>query len=102
MSAERQGRILPRWEGAAPLDVVIAVMALLAALALCASLVAGRTAESWRAGLSAGLTVQILPPAQGSADFINAKWQAETGAVLGVLRGTKGIMRVRLLGDVET
>ena len=102
MSAERPGRILPRWEGAAPLDVVIAVMAFLAGLALCASLVAGRTAQGWQAGLSAGLTVQILPPTQGGANAIDAKWQAETDAVLSVLHETRGIMRVRLMSDAET
>lgn len=102
MSAERPGRILPRWDGAAPLDVVIAAMAFLAALALCASLVAGRTAESWQAGLSAGLTVQILPPTPGGADALDARWQAETDAVISVLHGTRGIMRVKVISDAET
>ena len=41
---------MPREKGAAPLDVVIAVMAFLAALALGASLVADRAAVGWRAG----------------------------------------------------
>ena len=49
MSANRPGRIMPRWEGAAPLDIVIGVMAFLAALAVGASLVAARATESWRA-----------------------------------------------------
>jgi cell division transport system permease protein len=44
-------RFMPREKGAAPLDVVIAVMAFLAALALGASLVAERTAVGWRAGV---------------------------------------------------
>ncbi|HEY2445377.1 MAG TPA: hypothetical protein VGI20_06535 [Rhizomicrobium sp.] len=99
MSAERSGRILPRWEGAAPLDVVIAVMAFLAALALCASLVSERTAERWRAGLAAGLTVQIVPPADGAT--ADSKWQQESDAVAAVLRETKGILRVDALSDAE-
>ena len=62
-------RILPREAGAAPLDVVIGVMAFLAALALGASLIADRAADSWRAGLAGRLTVQILPPLHGAADL---------------------------------
>ena len=98
MSAKRPGRIMPRWEGAGPLDVVIAVMAFLAALALGASLVAGRTAESWRAGLAQGITVQILPPAKGASD---AQSQNELDSVLRVLKSTRGVMRAEALSDSD-
>jgi cell division transport system permease protein len=47
---ERANPILPRDEGAAPLDFVIAVMAFLAALALGASLVATRAAHARQSG----------------------------------------------------
>jgi cell division transport system permease protein len=51
------GRLLPREKGAAPLDVVIGVMAFLAALALGASLVADGAdpgAGAWRRRRDAG------------------------------------------------
>jgi cell division transport system permease protein len=78
-------RILPREKGAAPLDVVIAVMAFLAALALGASLIAQRSAEGWRAGLAGRLTVQVVPPVNA------ANFDGEVAAVLAVLRRTPGI-----------
>lgn len=83
------GRILPREKGAAPLDVVIGVMAFLAALALGASLIADRAALGWREGLAGKLTVQILPPEQGAAA---PALSSETTAVLSVLRDTDGIV----------
>ncbi len=91
-------RIMPREKGAAPLDVVIAVMAFLAALALGASLVADRTAAGWRAGLVGKVTVQILPPARGPA---NEGLQRETDDVLKVLRATSGIAHAAPLSEDE-
>lgn len=88
--------ILPREKGAAPLDVVIAVMAFLAAAALGASMVAERTALGWRAGLSDRLTVQIVPPAHGS------DLDAETAAALAVLRATPGIVHAAALTQDQT
>jgi cell division transport system permease protein len=88
--------ILPREKGAAPLDVVIAVMAFLAALALGASLIAERTAVGWRAGLSDRLTVQIVPPAQ------SAGLDRETEAALVVLRATPGIAHAAALTQDQT
>jgi len=88
--------ILPREKGAAPLDVVIAVMAFLAALALGASLIAERTAIGWRAGLSDRLTVQIVPPAQ------SAGLDRETEAALAVLRATPGIAHAAPLSQDQT
>ena len=52
-------RIMPRDRSAAALDVVIAVMAFLAALALGASLIAERTAVSWRTGLAGDRKLEI-------------------------------------------
>jgi cell division transport system permease protein len=81
-------RILPRDQGAGPLDLVIAVMAFLAALALGASLVADRAAQGWRSGLSGEVTVQILPPLTGPAEPALEK---ETARAIEILRRTPGI-----------
>ena len=99
MSARRPGRIMPRWEGAAPLDLVIAVMAFLASLALGASLLADVTAKSWRAGLAESITVQILPP---SGAHPEARLEDETKAVLSILHATGGIVHVQALSDTES
>lgn len=99
MSARRQGRIMPRWEGAAPLDLVIAVMAFLASLALGASLVADVTAKSWRAGLAESVTVQIIPPDGPQAE---KRLQEETNAVLSILENTPGVFHVQALSDRES
>lgn len=97
MSA-RASYILPRDEGAAPLDFVIAVMAFLAALALGASLVATRAAHGWQSGLSDRVTVQVMPPEQGDP---RASLDTETKAVLSVLSATPGIAHASLLSDAE-
>jgi cell division transport system permease protein len=92
-------RILPRDAGAAPLDVVIAVMAFLAALALGASLVAERAASGWRAGFSDRLTVQVMPPPHSGAQ---KALDAETAAALSVLRSTSGIAHASALSESDT
>jgi len=92
------GRVLPREKGAAPLDVVIGVMAFLAALALGAALVSERASEGWRAGLSDRLTVQILVPSSGD---VSAELSDETAAALRVLRATPGIAHAAPLSDDE-
>ena len=94
----RSGRLLPREKGAAPLDLVIGVMAFLAALALGASLVAERASVGWRAGLSDRLTVQILVPSTGD---VNATLAHETEAALDVLRATPGIAHAAPLSEAE-
>jgi cell division transport system permease protein len=99
MKRTPQGRILPREAGAAPLEVVIGVMAFLAALALGSSLIADRAAQGWRAGLSGRLTVQILPPAQGAPEPALTN---ETNAALAVLDTTSGIVRARPLSQAES
>lgn len=100
MSArKRKARILPREKGAAPLDIVIAVMAFLAAIALGASLVANRTAEGWRAGLAGRITVQILPPAEGAAGPALAR---DTQTALAILNKTKGIVHAEALSQDDT
>jgi cell division transport system permease protein len=90
--------ILPKDRGAAPLDFVIAVMAFLAALALGASLLATRAAEGWQSGLSARVTVQILPPEEGDP---GAGLNAETRAALAVLNATPGIAHAAPLSDAQ-
>jgi cell division transport system permease protein len=97
--AERKKSILPREKGAAPLDVVIAVMAFLAALALGASLIAERTALGWRAGLSDRLTIQVLPPAQAAS---GRGLEEEVDAALAVLRATPGIAHAAPLSQDQT
>lgn len=92
----RNIEIMPKQKGAAPLDVVIAVMAFLAALALGASLIADRTAEGWRSGLAGKLTVQILPPDNGPA---GEGLKRETEAALAVLRATPGIAHAAPLSE---
>lgn len=88
-------RLLPREGGAISLDLVIGVMAFLAALAIASVLLANRTAEGWRAGLVGRLTVQILP--QG-----DAAPEAEVAAALVLLRATPGVVRAVPLSDADT
>ncbi len=83
-----QLRILPRDQTAGPLDLMIGVMAFLAALALGASLVADRAAQGWRSGLAGQLTVQILPPLTGPAEETLEK---ESQSAIRVLQTTPGI-----------
>ena len=94
-----RGRIAPREAGAAPLDVVIGIMAFLAALALGASLIAERAAEGWREGLAGRLTVQVLPPQHGDVHTALAR---ETRAAAAVLASTDGVAAVRPLSESET
>jgi cell division transport system permease protein len=95
MKERRPGRLLPREAGAAPLDLVIGVMAFLAALALGGVLVANRTAESWQAGLSGRLTVQVLPQGDTPSD-------AEISAAIGALRATEGVVSARQISQAES
>jgi cell division transport system permease protein len=95
----KPGRILPREAGAAPLDVVIGVMAFLAALALGASLIADRAAEGWRAGLAGKFTVQILPPVNGAP---GAGLTQESAAALDVLRQTNGVLHADEVSEADT
>lgn len=94
MADRAPGRILPREAGAAPLDLVIGVMAFLAALALGGVLIANRTAESWQAGLSGRLTVQVLPQGAAASD-------EEVRGALRVLEKTEGVVRARPLSQAE-
>ena len=91
-------RFMPREKGAAPLDVVIAVMAFLAALALGASLIADRATEGWSHGLAAKLTVQVVPPDSGDA---KAALERETKAALSLLRATPGIAHAESLSEAD-
>ena len=90
-------RIMPRDKGAVSLDVVIAVMAFLAALALGASLIANRAAATWRTGLAGRITVQVLPP-----DNSHRSLNQEIEAALAVLRSTPGIAHAALISEQDT
>jgi cell division transport system permease protein len=92
-------RILPRDKGAAPLDIVIAIMAFLAALALGAALLADRAAVGWRQGLADRLTVQIVPTSGSDA---RATLDGEAVAAVNLLRATHGIAHAAALSDEET
>ena len=91
-------RFMPREDGAAPLDIVIGVMAFLAALALGASLLADRASLGWRAGLSGRLTVQILVPTHGDAV---RTLTLQSAAAVAVLRATPGIAHAAPLSEDE-
>lgn len=87
--------IMPPQAGGRPLDLMIAVMAFLAALALGASLIAERLAHSWQGGLSGKLTVLILPPETEAGTAM----ADQTEAALKVLRQTPGIARAYPLSE---
>jgi cell division transport system permease protein len=89
---------MPREKGAAPLDIVIGVMAFMAALALGASLLAERASLGWRAGLADRLTVQILVP---TGDDAGATLSREVDAAVDVLRATPGIAHAAPLTEEE-
>jgi cell division transport system permease protein len=94
LSLERHGRILPREQGAVSLDLVIAIMAFLAALAVGGVMIAERSVQSWQAGLTGRLTVQVLP--QGAAPP-----EDEVNAAVQLLRGTPGVVYAAALSDEE-
>jgi cell division transport system permease protein len=92
-------RFLPRDKGAAPLDIVIGIMAFLAALALGASLLTARVAGGWQKGLADHLTVQIVPTFGTDTGQLLPR---EAAAALTVLRATPGIARAEELSDAQT
>jgi cell division transport system permease protein len=94
VSFERRGRILPREQGAVSLDLVIAIMAFLAALALGGVMIAERSVQSWQAGLTGRLTVQVLP--EGATPP-----ESEVSAAVEVLRGTSGVVTAAALSNEE-
>jgi Cell division protein len=94
----KQRPIMPKAKGTAPLDVVIVVMAFLAALALGASLIASQAAESWASGLSTKITVQVMVPETGDP---KAGLARETDAALAILKDTPGIAHAAPLSQEE-
>jgi cell division transport system permease protein len=94
ISFERKGRILPREQGAISLDLVIAIMAFLAALALGGVMIAERSVQTWQAGLTGRLTVQVLP--QGGTPP-----EGEVNAAVDLLRSTPGVFYAAPLSDDE-
>lgn len=99
--ARHTGRIMPPQKGTGPLDLVIAIMAFLAALALGAALIAGRTAFTWQSGLTGKITVQILPPDGADALSARAILKGQTDTVITLLRATSGIAYARPLREEE-
>src|SRR5437868_3577680 len=93
-TTSNQGRILPRDRGAVPLDLVIGVMAFLAALALGGALIAERTAASWERGLTGRLTVQILPEGATANE-------REVAAAIAMLRQTPGVVHAQAVSDKQ-
>jgi len=91
---QRRGRILPREEGSPSLDLVIAIMGFLAALALGGVLISYHSAQSWQAGLTGRLTVQILP--QGEVPPQN-----EVNSAMAILQSTPGVASAVVLSDSE-
>jgi cell division transport system permease protein len=94
ISFERKGRILPREQGAISLDLVIAIMAFLAALAVGGVMIAERSVQSWQAGLTGRLTVQVLPQGSTPPD-------SEVDAAVELLRTTPGVVYAAALSDDE-
>jgi len=70
------------------------VMAFLAALALGGVMIAHRSAESWEAGLSGRLTVQILPQGESAPEN-------EVNAAVEILRATPGIVYAGALSEAD-
>jgi cell division transport system permease protein len=89
-----RGRILPREQGAASLDLVIGLMAFLAALALGGVLITEKSAQSWQSGLVGRLTVQILPDGE-------APPEAEVNAAIAALKAAPGIISAAPLSDQD-
>lgn len=82
---------------------LVAIMVYLATLALAGLLVLNDAAGRWDRGLSGTLTVQI-PPLTGAAAArrgVKAREQKRVAKAIKVLRGTPGIVEVRLLGIAE-
>ncbi|MEE9196048.1 MAG: cell division protein [Alphaproteobacteria bacterium] len=82
---------------------LVAIMVYLATLALAGLLVLNDAAGRWDRGLSGTLTVQI-PPLTGQAAArrgTKAREQKRVAKAMKVLRGTPGIVEVRVLDNAE-
>jgi len=93
LDADVLGRFLP-W--------VIAFMVFLAILAAAGMLVVEHATETWRAGVSSTLTIQLPPPAVDEAG--NAPAAAEdprAQEALRILHGTPGVKRAEVIPDAE-
>jgi cell division transport system permease protein len=87
-------RVVPRTGQAARLSVLTsAAMAFLAVFALALSLASGRLADRWSSALAQSSTIRISAP--------EAEMEAQTRAVLAVLRQTPGIESARTIPDAE-
>ncbi len=94
MGEPQSDRIVPPTGFTATLTTFsAAAMAFLAVFALSLSLAAGRLADRWGAELARSSTIRISAPA--------SELQAQTEAVLRVLRTTRGVASARALTDEE-
>ena len=95
MSAPAADRVVPPTGFTARLTgFSAAAMAFLAVFALALALASGRLADRWQASLAQSATIRIsAPPGQQ---------EAQTAAVLEVLRTTPGVAAVRSLTDDDT
>jgi len=87
---------MPRDKGALSLDLVIAVMAFLAGIALGAALIAERASADWQTGLAGRLTVQIVPSGKSMLPM-----DSQVAAALGVLNATQGVAHAEALSQRE-
>lgn len=93
LAAEADRVVPPSGHTARLTGFTAAAMAFLAVFALALSLAAGRLADRWQASLANSATVRISAPA--------GQMEAQTTAVLEVLRTTPGIAAARALEDSE-
>jgi cell division transport system permease protein len=81
------------------LPALVAAMTFLAALTLAGALAAASMAEHWRQGAAAVLTVQVPRPRAAPATATDDGTRLDR--VTALLRGTPGVIRVRVLSDEE-
>ena len=77
------------------LPALVAAMTFLAALTLAGALAAAALAEHWRGGAASVLTVQVPHPRSATAEG------ARLDRAVALLRGTPGVVQVRVLSDEE-
>lgn len=91
----KPGRIIPPADATrGPLHLVLAVMCFLASLALGLAIGVSSVSESWNAGLTAALTVQLKPVPDMEPD-------AQQAAALDILYATPGFIDVRPVPEDE-
>jgi cell division transport system permease protein len=79
------------------LPFLVAAMAFLGALALAGAVAAASLASHWREGAGAAATILVPRPLQPTPDKQGTRMER----VLGLLRGTPGVLSARALSDEE-